>query len=130
MERVVDDHHLAVVARADRQRSGHRDAGLEQPHLELAQILLSAAIGMGDQRADDNTSGNRSLERLLELRAIEAEDDDVDRLLRAFDACTSGARPVFGLDDEFHSVLLCLVLFFRPVHRRVALGIETENGVR
>ena len=82
VQRVVDDHHLAVIARQIVGGARDRDPGIEQPQLELAQDLFAAAVGVRDERADDDAARDRRLERLLELDAIEAEDDDVDRLLR------------------------------------------------
>ena len=47
----------------------------------LRRLLLAAAVGVRDQRADDDAARDGRLERLFELGPIEPEDDDVDRLL-------------------------------------------------
>ena len=81
----------------------------EQPHLELAQVLLAAAIGVGDERANRDAARHRRGERLLQLRPIEAEDDDVDRALRALDRLQQRREALVGLDDQFHGYF---ALFF------------------
>jgi hypothetical protein len=90
VQRVVDHHHLAVIPRQIVGGARDRDAGVEQPQLQLPQDLFAAAVGVRDQRADDDAARDRRFERLLELGAIEPEDDDVDRFLRARTACTRG----------------------------------------
>ena len=103
-----------------------RDAGVEQPQLELAQDLLAAAIGVRDQRADDDAARDRRLERFLELDAIEPENHDVDGLLRVADRLHQRRQAVVRLDDELH-----FVLFFFSDHSTAAWPsrIEPEDGV-
>ncbi len=79
VERVVDDHHLAVIARQVVGGARDGDPGVEQLQLELAQALLAAAVGVRDERAHDDAARDGRLERLLELGPVEPEDDDVDR---------------------------------------------------
>ena len=100
-----------MIARQVVGRSRDGDAGREQPHLELAEVLLAAAVGVGDERADRHAARDRRRQRLLELRAIEAEDHDVDRLLRALDRLQERRQAVVGLDDEFHSGYFALFFF-------------------
>ena len=102
VERVVDHHHLAVIARQVVGGARDDDAGREEAHLELAQVLLAAAIGVGDQGAHGYAARHRRLERLLQLRPIEAEDDDVDRALGLLDRLQQRRHAVVWLDDELH----------------------------
>ena len=133
VQHVVDDHHLAVIARQIVGGARHGDAGVEQPQLELAQALLAAAVGVRDQRPDHDAARHGRLERLLELDAIEAEDDDVDRLPGLTHRFQQRGEAVVGLDDQLHgvastdSLLLRLLLF--PLDREVAVGIELEDPV-
>ena len=56
------------------------DALLEQAHLELAQALLAAVVGVRDERGHRHAALGRRLQRRLDVGAIESEDDDVDAL--------------------------------------------------
>ena len=78
MQRVVDDHVLAVVA--DELVAGARDgdARLEHALLEFSQPALTAAIGMGHQHANADAALNGGAERLLDLLAIDSEDREVN----------------------------------------------------
>jgi hypothetical protein len=78
VERPVDDHHLRVIPRQIGGCPRHRDAAVQQPRLELPQVLLTAAIGVRDERADGDAAVHGRLQRLLELRPVEPEYDDID----------------------------------------------------
>ena len=91
-----------MVARQVVGGAGHGGAALEQPQLELAQRLLAALVGVGDQRAHRDAARDRRFERLLDLGAVEAEDHDVDDLLRLVIAADDGRDAVVGLDDQLH----------------------------
>ena len=69
---------------------------------DLAQRLLTAAVGMRDQRANDDTAVDRRAERLLQLGLIEAEDGDVDGFLGFADGAHDRREAVLGLNDQFH----------------------------
>ena len=75
---------------------------VEQAQLELAQALLAAAVGVRDQRTHHDAARHGRFERLLELDAIEAEDDDVDRLPGLRDGLHERRDAVVGLDDQLH----------------------------
>ena len=93
-----------------------RHAVVEQPQLELAEVLLALVIRVRDERAHDDTALHRRLQRLLELGAVEAEDHHVDRLLRLLNRGQDRGHAVVGLDDELHDrTLICpSSLFSRP----------------
>jgi len=101
-ERPIHDHHLAVVAGEVVGGAGHGGAGLEEPQFELAQLLFTALVGVGDERADHDAASDCGMQRLLDFLAIEPEDDDVDRLLGALDRHQERRDAVVWLNDEFH----------------------------
>ena len=59
MQSVVDEHHLAVIARQVVGRPRHGDPALQQPQLELAKVLLASAIRVRDQRPDHHATRQR-----------------------------------------------------------------------
>ena len=99
----VDDHHLAVVADQIVGSPGNRDARLEQLHLQLAQVLGAAAIGMRRQRAHVDAAGDGRLERARDLKPVEAKDEQVDRLRGLLDRVHDRCDSVVGLNDELHT---------------------------
>ena len=102
----VHDHHLAVVARqvvggprhrgaAPRAAAARACAGSSRPPLLVCAISARTTTPRCD----------RGVERLLDVGAIEAEDDDVDRLLRFVDGPDDRRDAVVRLDNQLHFVL-------------------------
>jgi hypothetical protein len=56
-----------------------------------------------DERAHRHTPRDRRLERFLQLRAIEAEDHDIDGPGGPLDRVEQRAQTVVRLDDEFQA---------------------------
>ena len=98
----VDDHHLAVIAHQIVGGARHRDAAVEQLHFELAQALLAAAIGVGDQGPHADASRHRGSQRVGHVAAIEPEDHDVEALLGLLDGGQDRGNAGFRLHDDFH----------------------------
>ncbi len=115
---VVDDHELRVIPRQVVAAARHGHAGAQQSKLELAQQLVAAAIGVGDERAHAHATTDGRLERLLDLGAVEAEDSDVDGLLGFLDGVDDGRHAIFGEHQQFHKVLAIICSFSRPTRRR------------
>ena len=92
----VDDHVFRVIPQQVVGGPRHGNARGQQPLLELAQARFAAAIGVGDERAHDDAALHGRGERLLDLVAIEPEDEDVDRLLRGLDRLDDGTTPASG----------------------------------
>ena len=81
----VHDHHFAVVTHQLIGGAGHRHTSREQPHLQLAQVLFAAPVGVGNKRVDEDAPLRRVLERSFEFGAVETENDDFNALLRSLD---------------------------------------------
>ena len=60
---------------------------------------------MRNQGADHDPPIDRLVERLLDLRAVESENDDVDSFFGALDGADDQGDAVAWLDDELHFVL-------------------------
>ena len=86
---------------------------------------------MRDQRAHDDAAGDRRLERFFELRAVEAEDDDVDGFLGLADGLEERREPVVGLDDQFHVVPVPYFDFFLSAQSTAAWpsGSSLSSGI-
>ncbi len=98
----VDDHHLAVITDEVARRAADRGARVQQPLLELAQSLLAASVGMGNQRPHRHPTANRSLDGFFQRLQVKAEDDDVDGFPGAFNRCHDRVDPVRRLHNELH----------------------------
>ena len=118
----VGDHVLGVIAEQVVGRPRHQHAGGEQPLLELAQPRFAAAIGVRDQRAHVHAALHRGRQRLLDLVAIEPEDEDVDLLAGGLDRLDDRHDAGLGLDDQFHGVYFGTLSFgfLVPLDRALA----------
>ena len=105
----VDHQHLAVVPQPVLVGPGHRDTGGQQAQLELAQLLLAALVGVGNQGAHGDASRHRGLEGDGDVLHVQAEDDDLDAASRAGDGRQDRLDAVIGLHDELHGFLRLLV---------------------
>ena len=84
MERLaIHDEQLAVVPHQIVGCPAHHDAGIEHPRFEDPQALLTARVGVRNQRPNRDSTLHRRVDGLFERPQIEAEDDEVDRLLRS-----------------------------------------------
>jgi hypothetical protein len=110
----VHDHHLAVMAGQVVGRPADGHARREKRHLQLAQPLLPAAVGVRDQRPHRDPAPHGRRERLLQLDTVEPEDHDVDALLRALYRHQQRRNAVIGLGDQFHGVLFGFGLLVGP----------------
>ena len=77
---------------------------VEQPQLELAQLLLPGAIVLRDQRVHRHAARHRVAERLLDLGKIAAEDRHADRFLRLAQRAHDAGEPVDRKYEEVHNV--------------------------
>src|SRR5687767_14972144 len=111
----VDDQHLVVIAREVVRGPRHGHTRIEQTHLELAEALLAAVVGVGDKRGHRYATLGRVLQCRLDLGSIESEDDDVDALLRLPDRRDERRDAVLRLNEQLH----------RPVSTKVH---GTPNG--
>jgi hypothetical protein len=91
-----------VIARQVIRRAAHGDALFEKGHLQLAEALFAAAIGLRHEGPHHDTACDRLGERLLQLRPVEPEDDDIDRLLGPLDRHQERRDSIVWLNDEFH----------------------------
>ncbi len=124
-------HELAVIPRQVVGRPRDTDACPQQSQFELPQRLFATAVGVRDQGAHHHAPVDRCTERLLEFGPVEAEDGDVDGLLRFADDLHDRCETVFRLDYQFHvSVCLSLLLLFGPVNGPMPLRIQLEDRVR
>ena len=106
----VDDHHLAVIARQVVGRARHGDAGIQHPQLELAQPLVAAGVGVGNQRPTATprltaasiafSTGFRSNRKMTISSVV---------LARSM-AARMGLNPSVWLYDEFQCVCLLIQL--------------------
>src|SRR5262245_56929961 len=103
VQHLVGNHELAVVAHELVARPRHHDAAFEHALFELAQPVLSTAIGVRDQNAHADAAQHCGSERLFDLVTIDAEDRNVDRLGRALDRLHHRREAGLGLDDQIHS---------------------------
>jgi hypothetical protein len=76
---------------------GH--ATSQHAHLELAQALVPAAIGMRDERGDDDAPLHGGLELGFDIIQIEAEDDDMHGLFRPPDRPQDRGNASVWLND-------------------------------
>ena len=131
VQRAVDDHHLAVVARQVVGRARDGDAGVEQPHLELPQALLAALVGVRDERADEHAAldGRSAAPSRPPARSNRKITMSMIFFARRI-AFTSGVDAVVRLDDQLHGSILLLVLLFFPLDRQVPVRIELQEPVR
>ena len=65
-------------------------------------LTYAAAIGVGDQRADDDATRHCSLQATRDLLQIEPKNQDVDRLLRLLDGGRHRRETGVRLNDELH----------------------------
>ena len=93
---------LVVIAHEIVGGPRHGHALLEQAHLELAQALLAAVVGVRDERGHRHAALGRRLQRRLDLGAIEPEDDDVHALRGVLDGRHERRDPVLGLNQQLH----------------------------
>ena len=63
----VDDQELVVVTHQVVGGTRHRDAGLQEAHLQFSQISFTAAIGVGDERMHKDASRGGVGQRLFDL---------------------------------------------------------------
>ena len=103
MQRVIDDHVLAVIADELVAGARHRDARFEHALLEFPQPALAAAIGMGHQHANADAALNGGGERLLDFLAIDPEDRDVNAPAGTFDRLDDRCETGLWLDDQIQS---------------------------
>jgi hypothetical protein len=83
--------------------AGDDDAGVEESQLELAQVLLAATVGKGDEgRHDDFLRRRRRFQRRLDVLAIESEDGHLHAFLRVLDGRKDRGHTGVRLDDHFH----------------------------
>ena len=79
------------------------DSGGEKTHFELSQVLLPAAVGVGNQGMDGNAAFDGTFERPFQFLAVEAEDDDFNGFLGFFNTAKKRADTVTRLCQKFHS---------------------------
>jgi hypothetical protein len=96
----VHDHDLVVVAVQVVVGAAHGGTGLEQILLELAQFLLTAAIGVRDQRADHDAAGRGRRQCRGYVPPVEPEDADVQARLGLVDRAYQRRDAVVRLDDD------------------------------
>ena len=98
----VDDHQLGVVADQLVIGAADHDALVEHAQLELAQPLLAAGVGVRDERADRDAAFDRGFDGLLDRLQVEAENDEVERFLRALDGVERRLDAVSRLNNQIH----------------------------
>jgi hypothetical protein len=92
----IHDEQLVVVADEVVGRPRHRDAGVQQAHLEFAQALFAAMVGIGDERRDRHAALGRRLQCRLDLRRSNLKMT-ISTLFLAFSiAATNGFTPSWG----------------------------------
>jgi len=94
----VNNHQLVVIAYQVVGSSRNGDAYFEQTHLEFAQVYFAAPVGVSNQRTHRNAAADRSLQRRLNLCAVETEDHDFDAFLGASDSRKQRRDSVVRLD--------------------------------
>ena len=94
----VDNHQLVVIAHQIVGGPRNGDAHCQQAHLKLAQVYLAAPIGVGNQGMHRNAATHRSLQRRLNLGAVETEDCDLDAFPGVADSRQQRLGSVAGLD--------------------------------
>jgi hypothetical protein len=78
------------------------DTSLEQLQLELAQLLVAAAVGVGGQRPDVDAALHGALQGFGNRVVVEPEDQDVDRPPGALDRLDDRRNARIRLNDELH----------------------------
>ena len=96
----IHQHHLAVIADQVVRGTGHRDSFFQEPHFQLAQVLLSTAIGKRDQRMDKDASLGGVFQRVLDLRLVEAKNNDFNAFLCPFDGFKQGRGAIRRLNNQ------------------------------
>ena len=98
----IDQDVFAVIAAQVVRGASHNNSGLQAPQLELAQAGFATAVGEGDPGGHLDASRRRRHQRRLDVCAIEAEDGNLDALLRTLDGREQRSRTVGGFHDQFH----------------------------
>jgi hypothetical protein len=100
---LVDDHELGVVADQVVAGTGNGDSGREQAKFELAEKLVAAAMGVGDEGADADAAADRRFEGAGDFVPIVPEDGDVYGFPGLLDGVDHRGDTGIGLDDKFHT---------------------------
>src|SRR5436190_980824 len=100
----IDDHELAVIADEVVAGAVDRRAGAEQTLFELPQSPRSAFVGVGDERMDVHAARDGRVQRVLDVVAVESEDDQLDAALRAPDRGNQRCDAVPWLNQQLHAI--------------------------
>src|SRR5262245_50204879 len=90
----VDDHEFVVIARQVVSRARYGDTGRQHTRLQLTQVPLSAAVGIGNESMDKNPPARGPRQGLFQIGAVESKNRDLYTLLSA----------VYGFDQRHDSV--------------------------
>lgn len=77
-----------------------RDSFFQKPHFQLAEVLLTPAIGKCDQRMDEYSSLGGVFQRVLDLRLIEAENNNFNAFFGPFYGFEQGRGAVRRLNYQ------------------------------
>ena len=97
------DHELPVVANQVVGGARYSDARCQQPRFEIAQILLSAAIGIRYQRVNEDAAAGSLSKRSFDFATVESKDQQLHGTLCAIDGFHERSNAVTRLYDQFHS---------------------------
>ena len=82
----------------------HRYTALEEAQLQLAQILLSAAIRECDQGIDGNAALHRVFQSLLNFEAVKPEDHNLNALRRSLNCLDDRADAISRLNKQSQAI--------------------------
>src|SRR3569833_2298625 len=99
---VIHDHHLAVIADQVARSARHGNAAREESRLQVSQRFFPTAIGECDQRLHENAAFRGIHKRSLHFCNVEAEDQNLDALLRFLNALEQRIDSRTGLDEQSH----------------------------
>ena len=103
----VHEQHFAMVAGQITGRSGNRYSGPQEARFELAQIPLASMVGPRDKGLHHHAPAYSPDESFLNLRAVEAKDQNFHTLLSLVDSLHQRCDSVLGLGNQAVSGLFC-----------------------
>src|SRR5262245_4667938 len=98
----VDDHHLAVITNQILGRACDLHTALRQTAFHLSDLFQILFIGVCDESVDADAADGGGDQFLLDLKAVEAVEDDLHALFRPSDSLEKRLNAVAWLNDDLH----------------------------
>ena len=98
----VDDDQFVVVADQIIGGPCHRNTRLQKACLKLAQLLLSTAVHISNQRRNLHAIRDGCLQSFFNITAVKAKNGNLQAFLRAFYRRKERPRSIIRLNDQFH----------------------------